>query len=522
MKLRIAIGLAVAFATLRGDDSPEPRLLNIDVVVVDNHGQPVSDLSIDDFQVIDANKPQKVVFFRHKDSTRWQVPKLEPNEFSNRGGSGVPNATVILFDLMNEGFGTRGIAADHIIKCLGNLETPENLYVYLLTVEGRLFAVHGLPGGEEGSEPAAAPWNKTIKPLMDKALREVMRPRPMDIDVAVRVQLTFAALDALGAQMSRVPGRKNVVWVTDGVPITLGPVRSDTWEPVEFTPELRNLSEILVRSGMALYPVRQLLLGTPDSIGETSGGAGATRPGATDGAGPGTRGARGQPAATNDAGVGVQSLATLNTLADMTGGRRDAGKDICSALKQAMTDGRVSYQIGYYPPESNWDGKYHKLRVTCKRKGVRLQAKTGYFAWVDAPGAGSEQAIHSVATTEFDAAEIGLRGSLSANAKDKQVADLRVRIDARDVAMVQEGDHYNGQLRLAVVGYWGDGRIESTKVIPVDLHYSVDERDRALKDGIDVSRNVPIAQLMKVRLIVYDRNSNAIGSLTMPVNGSNR
>jgi len=525
MKFRIAIGLAVAFAALRADDSSELRLLNLDVVALDNHGQPVTDLTIDDFQISDANKPQKVAFFRHKDSTQWQVPKLGPNEFSNRTGSSILNATVILFDLMNEGFGTRGTAADHIIKCLENLDAPENVYLYLLTVEGRLFAVHGLPGTEEGSEPGGAPWNKQIKALIDKALRDVMRPRPFEIDVAVRVQLTFAALDAMGAQLSRVPGRKNVVWVTDGVPIALGPVRSDTGEFVDFTPELRKLSELLVRSGMALYPVRQLMLGTPDSIGANSGGAGATYPGAMEGAATGTRGAGSNPTgggAADNVGVGSQSLSTLNTLADMTGGRESAGKDICEALKQAKSDARVSYQIGYYPPERNWDGKYHKLRVTCKRKGVRIQAKTGYFAWVDEPGAGSEQSIHSVALTEFDAAEIGLRGSLSADPKNKQAADLTARIDAKDIALVQEGDHYNGQLRLALVGYLADGRAESTKIAPLDLHYSAGERDVALKDGIAVSQNVQLKErLARVRLIVYDRNTTAIGSLTMPVNGSN-
>lgn len=482
----------------------------------------MNDLIADDFEVTDANKPQKIVFFRHKDSTQWQVPSPAPNQFSNRSSSSVSRATVILFDLMNEAFSTRGTAATQIVKCLQNLDSAHDVYFYLLTLDGRLFAVHGLPGGEEGAAEGA-PWNKTVRPLMDKALRDVLRMRPVDVDVAIRVQLTFAALDALGVQLSRVPGRKNVVWVTDGVPITLGPVRSDIGEAVDFTPELRKLSEGLVRSGIALYPVRQLLIGTPDDIGGTSGGAGATHPDELEGAAGGTHGgARNQTGPTDTAGVGTQSLSTLNLLAQMTGGRPSSGKDTCAALKQARSDERVSYQIGYYTPESNWDGKYHKLKVTCKRKRVRIQAKTGYFAWVDEPGSGSEQAIHSVLSTEFDAAEIGLLSTLTADPKDKHAADLTARIDARDIALAQEGDHYNGQLRLALAGYLADGRTEISKIIPLDLHFTVAERDKALSEGIRVSQSLPIAeQLRKVRLIVYDRGSNAIGSLTMPVNAPN-
>jgi VWFA-related protein len=515
MKSRFAIALIFAIAALRADDTPELRLLNLDVVAIDSHGQPVTDLTADDFQVTDANRPEKIVFFRHKDSTLWEAPNLGTNEFSNRGRTGVPHATVVLFDLMNESFSTRGTAANHIVKCLENLDASDDVYLYLLTLEGRLFAVRGLAGGEEGSEADAAPWNKQIKPLMDRALKDVLRTRPVEIDVAVRVQLTFAALDALGAQLSRVPGRKNVVWVTDGVPISLGPVSSDTGSFVDFTPQLRKLSEALVRSRIALYPVRQLMLGTPDRIGDTTGGS-FDAPGS--GGNPGS--GRAQIAnATANAGAGTQSLNTLNTLAEMTGGRPSSGKDICDALKQAKIDARVSYQIGYYPPESNWDGKYHKLRVTCRRKGVRIQAKTGYFAWADDPGAGAEQAIRSITAMEFDAAEIGLRGTLATDPKDKHAADLNARIDAKDITFVEEGGHYNGQLRLAIVAYLADGRMETSKIVPLDLHYTAEERDKALKDGIDVSRNLPIpGQGTKVRLIVYDRGSNALGSLTIPVN----
>ena len=87
------------------------------------------------------------------------------------------------------------------------------------------------------------------------------------------------------------------------------------------------------------------------------------------------------------------SIDTLDQFAEMTGGRPDDGKDIGAAVRQAINDARTSYQIGYYPPEKNWDDKYHKLRVTCTRKGVRIQAKTGYYAWREGPGARAEEAI---------------------------------------------------------------------------------------------------------------------------------
>lgn len=81
--------------------------MDLNVIALDNHGQPVNDLTSDDIQVSDAGKQQKIAFFRHNDSKLSLAPVLGPNEFSNRAGTQVPHATVILFDLLNESFGTR-------------------------------------------------------------------------------------------------------------------------------------------------------------------------------------------------------------------------------------------------------------------------------------------------------------------------------------------------------------------------------------------------------------------------------
>ena len=52
---------------------------------------------------------------------------------------------------------------------------------------------------------------------------------------------------------------------------------------------------------------------------------------------------------------------------------------------------------------------------------MHIQAKTGYYAWAVPPGEGSERAV---AGTQFDAAEIGLSGSLTVDPKDKRSMQL--------------------------------------------------------------------------------------------------
>lgn len=498
--LSLAAILAMTVAPVSGNEpgnEPTPaeaRLQDLNVVVVDKQGAAITDLTKDDFEITDAGKKQAISFFRHTGNVQWPAQTLGPNQFSNRGGPQIPYATVILFDLMNEGFGSRGYAQNELVRCLENLESADYLYMYALTLDGRLFAVHGLPVGGAVPAPVEGPWTRQIKTTLDQVMRTVTQQRPVDVDVAYRVYLTFQALDNLGAQLSRVPGRKNLVWVTDGVPIELGPNRSDTGDFVDYTPQLRKLSESLDRSKIAIYPVRQVMLGAGDSIGNVSG--------------------EGQ---TGGMGTGIDSEATLDEFAGMTGGRPEVGKNIAAALKQALNDVHTSYQIGYYPPQENWNNKFHKLRVTCKRKGARVQAKTGYYAWAEAPNTRAQEAFDSAQATTFDAAEIGLTAKVSYNPSDGQVSTVDLRIDAHDVAWVHQGDFYDGQLRLTFFHYLSGGRTQRSGIIPLDLHYSAQQRDAALKDGIDFARDVPNWQTgSQFRIVVYDRGSNAVGSLTIP------
>jgi hypothetical protein len=50
------------------------------------------------------------------------------------------------------------------------------------------------------------------------------------------------------------------------------------------------------------------------------------------------------------------------------------------------------------------------------------------------------------------------------------------------------------------------------------VHYTSEELAEALKEGIPLTTPVEPEQLARIRLVIYDRNSNAVGSLTIPVN----
>jgi VWFA-related protein len=323
------LGLLSAPALLNAQAPAAPRLIDLNVVAVDSHGKPVGDLTSDDFSIVDSGKPQKIVWFRHIADQRLHAATLAPNEFSNLRSATVSGATVVLFDLLNEPQGDRGNSWYQLVHYLEALEKPETVFVYILTVDGRVYTVRGL--SDQQAAPDTEPWTRQIKPMMDTAMKAVTRVRPQNIEgnIAVRVRLTYDALAKVASELSRIPGRKNIVWVTNGVPVSWHSISGDV---VDFTPQLRQLGDTIQRFGVTIYPVRQSFVSAA-AIGNT---------------------------------------ATLDDFARLTGGRPDDGKDIGAAITQAMSDLRSSYEIGYYPAPPNWDGKFHKLEWL-----LRLGGKTG-------------------------------------------------------------------------------------------------------------------------------------------------
>jgi VWFA-related protein len=466
----VSLALGIAFGQLPPASlSARPKLVDLNVVALDNHDQPVGELTADDFQVTDGGKAQRIVFFRHNDAKLQVGPELGPHEFSNRGVGRRARATVILFDLLNDSLGAAGAAGTHVVRSLSRVEAGEDLYLYFLKRNGQVFPVRALPGGEGGAATEDEQWTARIKPIFDRAMSDTLGLTPAYMDIVTRVGLTYGALELLARELAAIPGRKNIVWITHGVPISLSATGGDI---VDYMPYLRELCAIMDRSNVAIYPVAQY------------------------------------------SGIGSQE--TLDQFAQLTGGRSKGTADIGATIRQAMNDTLTSYQIGYYPAGDNWDGKYHKLRVTCARKGVRIQSKTGYYAWPDAP-AGPQDAVSQVVTGADDAGEIGLRVRVTPSTLNAKAVHLEAHIDARDVAMLLDGERHTAELQVAVAAYGADGRPQGGRVMPLELHLTAAEREQALRKGIEYGGDIEInAAVRKLRVVVADSLLGVAGSVTIP------
>lgn len=460
---------------------PAAPVVMLNVIARDAKDQPVADLNVDDLQVTDQGKQQRVTFFRRNEDSRQLVAALGPHEYSNRSSTGAPHGVAILFDLLNSDLGYRGYGSDEIVRTLQHLESGDQVYLYILTVSGTLYPVHPVPeaGATAANVAANGSWTQQVKPLLDDAMREVTRLKPVDEKlVGIRIESTYNVIEKLGAAMAPLPGRKDIIWISHGVPIVIPQPGRGSYD---FTPRLQRLATALDRAGVTINSVDQ-----------------------------------GNSLATG-------SKETLELFPGLTGGKAYPERSVETAVPEVLAAPRASYLIEYAAPPP--DGKFHKVRVNSARKGVHLQVEQGYFADGEAAGGtgkGSEVPHipgyrEDVFSSPFEAAGIGLWAATSTAAKAPGSVHVEIRVDTRDLLLQPQGDGFSVPLSIVLVAYTAKGQEASVGTSKIALTKA--QRDKPSKDDISISQDVPADAVEKLRVIVVDGGSNAMGSLTIPIAG---
>ena len=148
--------LAACALLARGQPPGAERVI-VNATAIDAQGQPVTDLTSTDFQILDEGKLRPIA-------------SLESSAMRSSGRP-QPPTTVILFDLLNSVRGHREYISTLIVRALEPLETADSVYLYLLTNRGDVYPVRVLIEGardtQEDVKQAAAPWTGQIHPLLD-------------------------------------------------------------------------------------------------------------------------------------------------------------------------------------------------------------------------------------------------------------------------------------------------------------------------------------------------------------------
>jgi hypothetical protein len=288
-----------------------------------------------------------------------------------------------------------------------------------------------------------------------------------------RVDLTLPGLEALGNHLARFPGRKNIVWVGNGMPLYLG---SRARRGRDYEPRMRQTAERLATQGVAVYPLAQPAKNlTPESVREA-----------------------------------------LILFADTTGGRVTyTMNDPMEALKTTALDQRAIYSVGFYAVAAP-DNKWHPIAVQVRRPNVTVTHRQGYLA--EAPAAQplewGEEEWRTALANPLSSSVVRLDGQITpAAGAEARAFDFRMQIALDDVHFRESAGKFAAEIEIAT----------AEKIASGDFSFRV-ERATLGRTNADPGALAPYAgrwilkpETRMVRVIVRDRFTGRYGTLDIPV-----
>ena len=401
-------------------------LVELTVVVTDEHGRHVTDLKQDDVSIVESGRPRDIAFFHYEGAPpaaiRVRAQPLPPGIYTNRPeyAPGPPrNITAILIDSLNTRAEDQVKVLAHILAFVSAV--PSDTRVAIYRTGERVHVIHDFTDDVESlrkrllkdgieaprdKQQAVAVQQMVIEPWQAEAMAATMEAslqlayqemagieeRSNQYMESRRIEFTMSSLEAVGNHLAGIPGRKNLIWMTSGVPMISAQTR-DPW-PENYIASLRRVAQKLASQGIAMYPVEASGV-RPLYLNVTAGVRGSTR-GVDDSATAGddaiartaarvearqnARGAPRQPSQMSTTPNTPRMLGTMDLFADLTGGRALRNtNDLLAGVKAAAEDMRGTYSVGFYAPQES-DERWHTFGVKIRRPGVKVVHRQGYLS----------------------------------------------------------------------------------------------------------------------------------------------
>jgi len=521
------------------------RLVQVSVVVHDKKGNPVTDLTRDDFVLLEESKPQQVEVFALESVDAGPRPAAGPpgGIYTNRvdlGAASSASVSVILLDGLNTQIQDQVYARQQIIKFLEQIQPQDRIALYALT-HSQVQVIHDfsndaasllaalaryrekfpflaeapLPGAAKLAPLPLIPSGPSADPeaaiAMLEAFLEQARQRLEGFYITYRVTKTTAALEGIANYLASFSGRKNLIWVSASFPMAYGrdlglQLNPSSPEGRTFIRETERAARALSNANVAVYTV--------DARGLFGTGPRATDDLPRRPARPGSGGR------INLADMGSGEHA-MQVLADVTGGRRFYSRnDVDRAIRSAIDDSQVSYTLGYYPTHGRWDGRFFKLKVKVKQPGLDVRARSGYYA-ADSSKVSEKRLLEILNDSARSPVNLtGMRLTVRPGASDdsSKTIKLDIDIDPRDLTLIRERDRWVGAVQLLLLQQAVDGSAVSSLAQTFDFGFSAEEYDQLQAYGLTINHAVEVgAKARRLRVVVRDAHSGMIGTVGLPL-----
>lgn len=189
---------------------------------------------------------------------------------------------------------------------------------------------------------------------------------------------------------------------------------------------------------------------------------------------------------------------SLRVLADSTGGFAAVNRnDLNGAFDRIVSENSSYYMLGFYSTNDRRNGRYRKLEVRVKRPGLRVRNRTGYYEArgraPSQPNASNSPTALPVAVTEALGSPLPMSGvpmkvfaaPYKGQAPNAAVA-LVFEIDIRNFDFVQNGGTFNEQVDVAFTSVNTQGKVFPGERQTATLTLKPDTYERAKARGLRV------------------------------------
>lgn len=519
------------------------RLVQITVIAQDDQGHPVADLKRDDFLLFDSGKPRDIKVFTMDRSDRQQpaaavATSANPSEhvFTNTQPerSGPTGVTVILIDSLNTKWTDQSRATRNVIRFLSQIHPDDHIAIYSIGLTG-FRVLHDFTTDASDLVAQLASWKGEIphakSPDLGDQLAGVLSGRDRgttlnqrraagaETRVTGQTIPTLRVMEVLANRLAAIPGRKNVIWISNGFPVaavsTDKPILVSSLDPrntsntvtdtigdsANFARQVDRAMHLLDSANVSVYPIeaRGLQVYLPEI-----GGPPLPPP----------------PVATTAAVVADHATQqAMLEIAQRTGGRAFIlTNDIFGAIRTAIDDSRVTYTLGFYPESARLDGKFHPVTIKlAERRGVTLRYRQGYIDTPDAPGDPKQRKndLEQAASSPLDGNAIPLTARLlPSNAGGY---NLNLNISLSGLSLLPDGEIWTGEVDVFLVERDQRGKEFGRVNDTIAMRLKQATYEQMLKTGAPYQHAVTLSPNANVlRVVVRDARSGDLGSLTIP------
>lgn len=539
------------------------NLVQVDAVVTDSKGRLVTDLTAEDFEILEDNRPQKITnlsFVSSETNTAQPLPSAAP---VGKDAPPIPpvrlrreqvrRTIALVVDDLGISFESIGFVRKALRKFIDEQMQPDDLVAIIRTSAGMgalqqftsdkrqlnaaIERVRWNPMGRSGTS-AFAPIESNPLTRNSRRMPEIAEDPTGNEDVPnqgvdpeniedrhlgdeleqfrqdVFTVGTLGAVNYVVRGLSEMPGRKSILLITDGLklfersPFVVGSSNQRVVDAVRRLTDQANRASVVIYT-MDSRGLQPLIMSAEDSATNLSSAQ-----------------VREQLDSKRDDLLFKQQ--DLAYLAEQTGGFAVTNRnDLGAGIKRVLDDQKGYYLIGYRPDESTFDpvngrSSFHKLTIKVTgRPGLKVRYRTGFYGVPDSKRRPElhtrEQQMINALASPFAASGVNLRlTSLFGNdVRAGSFIRSLLYIDGRDLTFKEEPDGWHKSVfDVLAVTFDDNGQIVDQISRTHTLRARGPGYERVLKNGFVYLINLPVKQAgaYQLRAALRDTASERVGS----------